>query len=50
VIVTNNCVVDGAPAEGTGIRGMRDRAEGVGGRLTAGPSITGWSVEAVLPA
>ncbi|NDL55709.1 sensor histidine kinase [Phytoactinopolyspora mesophila] len=49
VTITNNCFVDGAAVEGTGVRGMRERAEGVGGRLTAGPSITGWAVEAVLP-
>jgi len=28
---------------------MRERAESVGGRLTAGPTDGGWLVEAVLP-
>jgi signal transduction histidine kinase len=35
---------------GTGILGMRERAEALGGRLTAGPSPVGWRVEALLPA
>ena len=37
------------PADGVGLLGMRERAEAVGGRLTAGPWGTGWRVEAVLP-
>jgi signal transduction histidine kinase len=44
---------DGPPAHavtpGSGLRGMRERAESVGGRLTAGPVDGGWQVEAVLP-
>jgi len=40
---------DGAPTDGSGIRGMRERAESLGGTLDAGPSVTGWHVEAVLP-
>ncbi len=44
---------DGPPvvlaAPGAGLRGMRERAESVGGRLTAGPTDGGWLVEAVLP-
>ncbi|WP_332662803.1 sensor histidine kinase [Aeromicrobium sp.] len=45
----------GAPAVrpadgmGVGIISMRERAESVGGRLTAGPADFGWRVEAVLP-
>jgi signal transduction histidine kinase len=35
--------------DGAGIRGMRERAESLGGALTAGPSATGWHVTAVLP-
>ena len=35
---------------GTGVLGMRERAEAVGGRLTAGPHDGGWRVEAMLPA
>jgi signal transduction histidine kinase len=34
---------------GVGVIGMRERAEAVGGRLTAGPAGLGWRVEAVLP-
>lgn len=35
--------------EGSGLVGMRQRAQAVGGRLTAGPYAEGWRVEAVLP-
>jgi signal transduction histidine kinase len=38
-----------APGPGVGLLGMRERAEAVGGRLTAGPTDGGWLVEAVLP-
>ncbi|HWM74298.1 MAG TPA: sensor histidine kinase [Nocardioides sp.] len=41
----------GRPSDdGAGLTGMRERAEALGGRLTAGPSGNGWRVEAVLPA
>lgn len=36
-------------AEGSGLIGMRERAEALGGRLLAGPRPGGWRVEAVLP-
>lgn len=36
--------------DGVGIISMRERAEAAGGALTAGPTGTGWRVEAVLPA
>ncbi len=53
VAVRNSGAVDPAPAVGSGLRGMRDRAEGVGGRLSAGAveegAGRGWLVEAVLP-
>jgi signal transduction histidine kinase len=43
----------GAPSRrttyGAGLVGMRERAQSVGGRLTAGPGGLGWRVEAVLP-
>lgn len=39
-----------ASAGGAGVTGMRERAEAMGGMLTAGPSESGWRVEAVLPA
>lgn len=49
-------VRNSAPADahdrgtGHGLRGMRERAEVLGGRLSAGPSADGsWLVEAVLP-
>jgi len=34
---------------GTGLASMKERAEIVGGHLTAGPSDGGWRVQAVLP-
>jgi signal transduction histidine kinase len=34
---------------GTGLISMRERAEAVGGQVHAGPTGTGWRVEAVLP-
>jgi signal transduction histidine kinase len=37
------------PTDGTGIAGMRERAEALGGRLTVGPTVAGWRVEATLP-
>jgi signal transduction histidine kinase len=38
-----------AGADGTGIRGMRERAASLGGTLDAGPTATGFRVRAVLP-
>jgi signal transduction histidine kinase len=53
IAVRNGGTVDPTPADGSGLRGMRDRAEGVGGRLVAGAldeeARRGWLVEAVLP-
>jgi signal transduction histidine kinase len=53
VAVRNEGAVDPAPTAGAGVRGMRDRAEGVGGRLSAGvleeAARREWLVEAVLP-
>jgi signal transduction histidine kinase len=53
VAVRNGGYVNPAPAAGSGLRGMRDRAEGVGGRLSFGvideQARRGWQVEAVLP-
>ncbi len=37
------------PAPGHGIAGMRERAEALGGTLTAGREDTGFVVRAVLP-
>ena len=43
-------VVGGVSPGGTGIRGMRERAEALGGHLSAGPTPAGgWLVEARLP-
>ncbi len=43
----------GAPAaatgEGVGLHSMRERAEALGGQLSAGPTGGGWRVHAVLP-
>ena len=49
VTVRNGGVPDPAATPGSGLRGMRERAESVGGLLTAGPTDGGWLVEAVLP-
>ncbi len=49
VSVTNPGTYVAATPPGAGLRGMRDRVVGVGGRLVAGPSADGWAVEAVLP-
>lgn len=50
VVVRNGGAADPAAPVGNGLLGMRDRAEGVGGRLKAGADPRGWLVEAVLPA
>ncbi|MFF5294278.1 sensor histidine kinase [Paractinoplanes globisporus] len=39
----------GAPGGGHGLVGMRERVEVLGGRLSAGPSGSGWRVGTVLP-
>ncbi len=63
VAVRNDGAVDPASPPGSGLRGMRDRTEGVGGRLRVGAASSlgssgttlegaargGWLVEAVLP-
>jgi signal transduction histidine kinase len=53
VAVCNGGSVDPASTAGAGLRGMQDRARGVGGRLSAGvleeTTQRGWLVEAVLP-
>ena len=47
--VRNDGATDPGGRAGSGLLGMRERAESVGGRLTAGPTDGGWLVEAVLP-
>jgi signal transduction histidine kinase len=53
VAVSNDGTVNPLPADGSGLGGMRARAEGVGGRLSAGTieeaARRGWLVEAELP-
>jgi signal transduction histidine kinase len=53
VTVHNSGPGDAAALPGSGLTGMRERVEGVGGRLRAGtqPDVgrSGWLVEAVLP-
>ncbi|MBM9459045.1 hypothetical protein JK386_03955 [Nocardioides sp. zg-536] len=49
VTVRNGGAPDPAATPGSGLDGMRERAESVGGRLTGGPVPQGWLVEAVLP-
>jgi signal transduction histidine kinase len=38
------------PAEGNGLRGLRERAAAVGGHVQLGPDADGWTVRAELPA
>jgi signal transduction histidine kinase len=40
---------DTEPADGAGLLNMRERADAVGGTLTAGPADGGWLVRADLP-
>ena len=49
VSVDNTGPTVGTTAEGSGLRGMRERAASLGGRLSAGPTATGWQVSARLP-
>ena len=49
VEVTDRGLGGSAGADGTGIRGMRERAAALGGTLDAGPTATGFRVRAVLP-
>ena len=55
VLVLTNAARNGnmaAPSGsgGSGIAGMRERAELVSGNLSAGPVASGWAVECRLPA
>ena len=49
VTVRNDGPPTPAAIPGAGLRGMRERAESLGGHLNAGPTDDGWLVEAVLP-
>lgn len=49
VDVVNAGTVPTRPGDGSGIRGIRERAEHLGGTLVAGPTPTGWHVRARLP-
>ena len=52
VVVADDGIVSGEPVEpGYGLLGMRERVEGAGGTLTAGPRPDGpgWEVRATLP-
>jgi signal transduction histidine kinase len=52
VIEIENDLVPGAPAgggTGTGLLGLRERADAVGGAVTAGPDGGRWRVRAALP-
>ncbi|MEU4522627.1 sensor histidine kinase [Amycolatopsis sp. NPDC024027] len=49
-VADNGSTTPGAPAEGSGLRGMRERTRLLGGTLEIGPNDpTGWRVEARLP-
>lgn len=41
---------DAALSSGTGLRGLRERLDALGGELTCGPDDNGWCVHATLPA
>ncbi|MEU2035408.1 sensor histidine kinase [Nocardia amamiensis] len=41
---------DAALSSGTGLRGLRERLDALGGELTCGPDNDGWCVHATLPA
>lgn len=50
--IDDDGIAPGLPADddaGSGIPSMRERAQALGGHLTAGPSSAGWRVDAVLP-
>jgi signal transduction histidine kinase len=48
--ITDDGARAGLSAEGSGLRGMRERAEQYGGRLEAGPTLDrGWRVRATFP-
>jgi signal transduction histidine kinase len=50
VVADNGATTPGAPAEGAGLRGMRERVRLLGGTLRIGPNQpSGWLVEARLP-
>ena len=49
-VTVDSAGAPGRAGPGTGLAGMRERVEAVGGRLSAGPCGTGWRVEGVLPA
>ncbi len=49
VTVASTGTPDPDAREGSGLLGMRERAEALGGTLVAGPWQGGWRVEAVLP-
>jgi signal transduction histidine kinase len=49
VTVTSAGAPEPDAREGSGVLGMRERAEALGGRLLAGAWQGGWRVEAVLP-
>ncbi|WP_460399343.1 sensor histidine kinase [Actinophytocola sediminis] len=49
-VADNGSAAPGTPADGTGLRGMRERTRLLGGTLRIGPNHpTGWLVEARLP-
>jgi signal transduction histidine kinase len=50
ISVRNAVPVRAGRGDGSGVAAMRERAETLGGRLTAGPRTDGWLVEAVIPA
>jgi signal transduction histidine kinase len=47
--VDNNSTTRAQAGDGVGLHSMRERAEALGGVVTAGPTESGWCVRAVLP-
>ena len=50
VLTVDSIGAPGSANGGSGLVGMRERAQALGGEFTAGPSEGGWRVRTVLPA
>ena len=50
VLTVDSVGPPGTASGGSGLVGMRERAQALGGELTAGPAENGWRVRTVLPA
>jgi signal transduction histidine kinase len=50
VLTVDSPGAPGGAGPGAGLLGMQERAQALGGELTAGPAGDGWQVRTVLPA